>query len=89
MYVASCEVYHLFKAPRHAQYVTNMPQPPRYNPSDGIAMDFVTDLMESTQSKYNRILIKVYRLTWMAIYQFCPKDIDSAELACIILDREV
>ena len=44
-------------------------------------MDFVTDLPESMASGYTGILVIVDRLTKMAIYLPCRKDIDSPELA--------
>jgi hypothetical protein len=43
-------------------------------------MDFVTDLPESMASGYTGILVIVDRLTKIAIYLPCRKDIDSAEL---------
>jgi hypothetical protein len=53
-----------------------MPLPPPYYPWDGITMDFVTDLPESTKSGYTRILVIVDQLTKMAIYLPCRKDMD-------------
>jgi hypothetical protein len=47
-------------------------------------MDFVTDLPESTASGYTDILVVVDRLTKMAIYLPCHKDVDSPELVRII-----
>jgi len=58
-YVAGCEVCHRVKAPRHARYGANMPLPPPYHPWDGVTMDFVTDLPESTKSGYTGILFIV------------------------------
>jgi len=70
-YVAGCEVCHRIKVPRHARYGANMPLPPLYHPWDGVTMDFVTDLPESTKSGYTGILVIVDRLTKMAIYLPC------------------
>jgi hypothetical protein len=49
---------------------------------EGVTIDFVTDLPESTASTYTGILVVVDRLTKMAIYLPCRKDVDSPELAC-------
>jgi len=70
-YVAGCEVCHWIKAPRHAQYGADMPLPPPYHPWDKVAMDFVTNLLESTKSGYTGILVIFDRLTEMAIYLPC------------------
>ena len=50
-------------------------------------MDFVTDLPESTASQYTSILVVVDRLTKMAVYLPCRKDIDSPELARLFFER--
>jgi len=80
-YVAGCKVCHQINAPRHPQCGANMPLPPPYNPWDGITIDFVTDLPESTKSGYTGILVIVDQLTKMAIHQPCRQDIDPPELA--------
>jgi len=80
-YVAGCKVCHRMKAPRHAQYGATMPLPPPFHPWDGVTRDFVTDLPESIKSGYTGILVVVNRLTKMAIYLPCRKDVDSPELA--------
>jgi len=51
-YIAGCELCHRIKAPRHAHHSTNMPLPPPSRPWEGVTMDFVTDLPESTASEY-------------------------------------
>jgi hypothetical protein len=75
-YVAGCEVCHCIKAPRHARHGTNMPLPPPHPPWAGVTRDFVTDLLESTASAYTGIVVIVDRLSKMAIYLPCRKDID-------------
>jgi len=80
-YVSGCEVCHRVKAPRHARHGINMPLEIPSRPWEGVTMDFVTDLPEGTTSGYTGILIIVDRLTKMAIYLPCRKDIDSPELA--------
>jgi penicillin V acylase-like amidase (Ntn superfamily) len=50
-------------------------------------MDFVTDLPESTASEYTGILVIVDRLTKMAIYLPCRKDIDSHKLARLLVEH--
>ena len=52
-------------------------------------MDFVTDLPESTASGYTGILVIVDRLTKMAIYLPCRKDIDSPELARMFFEHVI
>jgi len=52
-------------------------------------MDFVTDLPESTSSSYTGILVIVDRLTKMAIYLPCRKDIDSPELARLFFEHVI
>jgi hypothetical protein len=88
-YVGGCEVCHPIKAPRHAHHGTNMPLPPPHRPCEGDTMDFVTDLPESTASAYTGILVIVDRLTKMAIYLPCRKDIDSPELAGKLFEQVI
>jgi hypothetical protein len=52
-------------------------------------MDFVTDLPESTASGFTGILVVVDRLTKMAIYLPCQKDIDSPELARMFFEHVI
>jgi hypothetical protein len=80
-YVAGCEVCHRIKAARHPRHGVNMPIEPSSQPWEGVTMDFVTDLPESTESAYTGILVVVDQLTKMAIYLPCRKDVDSPELA--------
>jgi hypothetical protein len=58
-----------------------MPLPPPLHPWEGITMDFVTDLPESTNLGFTGIAVIVNPLTMMVIYLPCRKDIDSLELA--------
>jgi hypothetical protein len=51
-YVTGCEVCHRVKAARHAKYGVNMPIEPPSQPWEGVTMDFVSDLPESTASAY-------------------------------------
>ena len=88
-YVAGCEVCHRIKAPRHARHGAEMQLPPPYNPWHGITMDFITDLPESTKSGYTGILVIVDRLTKMAIYLPCRKDIDSPDLARMFFEHVI
>jgi hypothetical protein len=75
-YIAGCELCHRIKAPRHARHGVNMPLVPPSRRWEGLMMDFVTDLPESTASEYTGILVIVDRLPKMAIYLPCRKDID-------------
>jgi hypothetical protein len=52
-------------------------------------MDCVTDLPESTASKYTGILVIVDRLTKMPTYLPCRKDIDSPELAQMFFEHMI
>jgi hypothetical protein len=65
-----------------------MPIQPPSQPWEGVTMDFVTDLPESTASTYTSILA-VDRLTKMAIYLPCRKDVDSPELARMIFKEVI
>jgi len=88
-FIAGCEVCHRIKAPRHARHGVNMPLLPPSAPWQGITMDFVTDLPESTGSGYTGIAVIVDRLTKMAIYLPCRKDIDSPELARMFFEHVI
>jgi hypothetical protein len=56
---------------------------------EGVTMNFVTHLPESTASGYTGILIIVDRLTKMAIYLPCRKDIDTPELAWLFIEHAI
>jgi len=88
-YVSGCEVCHRIKAPRHTRHGINTPFETPSRPWEGITMDFVTDLPESTAWGYTRILVIVDRLTKMAIYLPCGKDIDSPELARLFFGQVI
>jgi len=80
---------HRINAPRHACYGLNMPLSPPSCPWEGLTMDLVTDLPESTASGYTGILVIVDRLTKMAIYLPCRKDIDYPELARMLFEHRI
>jgi hypothetical protein len=88
-YVAGCEVCHRVKAARHTRYGVNMPIEPPRQPWEGVTMDFVTDLPESTASAYTGILVVVDRLTKMAIYLPCRKDVNSPVLARMFFEEVI
>ena len=48
-------------------------------------MDFITDLTESMASDYTGILVIMNQLTKIAIYNMCPKEINSPELTALII----
>jgi len=87
MYVDSYDVCHRNNALLLTWAGGNVLLPPPYNLSDGITIDYVTDLQESTMSGYMDILVIVNRITKMAIYLCYPKDINSPELAHILLEH--
>jgi len=86
-YISGCEICHQVKSPCHARDGVNMPLAPTSRPWEGLTMDFVPDLPESTASEYTGILVIVDRLTKMAIYLPCRKDIDSPELARLYFEH--
>jgi len=88
-YVAGCELCHRIKAPRDSHPGLNMLLQPPSRSWDGVTMDIVSDLPESTASKYTGILVIVDRLTKMATYLPCRKDIDSPELARMFFDQVI
>ena len=75
-YIAGWELCHRTKAPWHATHGTNMPLARTSQPWEGVTIDFVTDLPESTASGYRGSFVIVDRLTQMAIYLPGKKDID-------------
>jgi len=88
-YIAGCELCHRIKVPRHVHHGTNMPLTPPSRPWEGVTMDFIMDLPESTASGYTGILVIVDRLTQMAIYLPCRKDIDSPELSRMFFEHVI
>jgi len=88
-YIIGCEVCHRIKAPRHARHAINMPLETPSQPWEGVTIDFVADLPESTASGYTGILVIVDRLTMMAMHLPCRKDIDSPELARLFFEHVI
>jgi len=88
-YIAGCNVRHRIKAPRHASHRVNMLLLPPHRTWEGVTMVFVTDLPWSTALGFTGILVVVDRLTKMAIYQPCQKDIDSLELARMFIEHVI
>jgi len=95
-YIAGCELCHKIKAPQHAHHgmpITARPSwhahhgtnmrlpPPPSRPLDGVTMDFLTDLPESTASRFMGILVIVDQLTKMVNHLPHRKNTDSPELA--------
>jgi hypothetical protein len=67
----------------------NLPIEPPNQPWEGVTMDFVTDLTESTTSAYTGILGIVDQLTKMAINLPCRKYVDSPELARMFFEEVI
>jgi hypothetical protein len=86
-YIAACELCHRNKAPWHAHHGTNMPLTPSSRPWEGVTMDCITDLSQSTINGYTGMLIIIDRLTKMAIYHPWRKDIDSPELEQMFFEQ--
>jgi hypothetical protein len=74
---------HRIEAARHLRHGVNTDQP-----CEGVTMDFVTDLPESTASGYTDMVV-VDRLTKMAIYLPWLKDVDSPELARMFFEEVI
>jgi hypothetical protein len=88
-FIGGCELCHQIKAPRHAHHGTHMPLLPPSRPWEEVTMDFVTNLPESSVCGFTGILVIVDRLTKMAIYLPCRKDIDSPELARMFFEHVI
>jgi len=88
-YVSGCKVCHQIKVPWQARHGINMPLGTPCQPWEGITMDFITDLVESTALGYARIPLMVDQLTKLAIYIPCGNDIDSPELAWLFLEQVI
>jgi hypothetical protein len=56
-------------------------------PCDGITMDFVSELPQSTSSGYCGIVHILDRLTEMGSFLLCPKDIDLPELVRLLFEH--
>jgi len=80
-YVAGCDLCNRINAPCHTLDGLNRPLAPHSHPCDGLTMDFVTHLLESTALGYTGILVIVNHMSNIATYLPCRKDIDSPELA--------
>jgi hypothetical protein len=88
-YNAGWQVCHRIKAPWQARNGLNMPLQPPSQPWEGVTMDFITDLPESTTSGYTGILVVVDRLTKMEICLLCRKEIDSPERARMFIKQVI
>jgi hypothetical protein len=75
------------KAPRHANHRKNVPLPPLSRHWEGVTMDFITHLPQFTTSGYMGILVIIDRLTKMAFYLPCRKDIDTPEMRWILFEK--
>ena len=58
-YVSVCEVCHRINGPRHTRHGINMPLETTSRPWEGVMMDFITDMPQSTASGYTEILVFV------------------------------
>ena len=56
-YVSGCKVCHRMKAPRHGWHAINMPLEAPSQAWEGVTMEFITDLPESTALGYTGILV--------------------------------
>jgi hypothetical protein len=74
---------------RHAKYGVNMPIKPLRQPWEGMTIDFVADLPESTATTYTSILVVVDWLTKMAIYLPYRKDVYSPELTSMFFEEVI
>jgi len=76
-YVKSCDICQRTKVARHAPYGLMMPNEAPDQPWKSISMDFITDLPLSEGA--NAILIVIDRLTKMAHFIPCTKDMDARQ----------
>jgi len=88
-YVSCCTVCHRIDAHRHTRHGIKVPLEGPLRQWEGVTMDFVSNLPESTASGYTGILVIVDQLTKMPIYLPCRKDIDSPELAHHIFEHVI
>src|SRR5205807_3752777 len=82
-YVKNCDMCQQIKPARHAPYGLLQPLEILTKPWESISMDFVTDLPES--NGYDAIWIVVDRLTKMAHFIPCRKDMDTKEFIQLFL----
>jgi hypothetical protein len=75
-FFAGCEICPRLYAPCHARHGVNMPLLPSSEPWPASTMDFATDCPESTAWGYTGIAVIDDRLTKMAIFLPCGKDVD-------------
>jgi len=88
-YITGSELCHRITAPPHARNGLNMPLPPPPRPWEGLTLDFVNDLPESTSSGYTVILVIVDHLSNIANSLPCRKDFDSPEVARIYFEHVI
>lgn len=88
-YVAISELCHQIPVLRHPCHEFYMLLQSSFDPWEGVTMDLVSDLLESTTSVYTRILQVVDELSKMAIYLPSWKVIDSPELAQMFFEQGI
>jgi len=88
-YVSGCEVCHRIKAPWHPRHGINMPIEKPSRPWEGVTMDFVTYLLDSTASGYPGIFVILDRLSKMAFNLQYGNDIDSPVLARLFFEQVI
>jgi len=88
-FIASGKICHRITALHLARHGVNLLLPPPPQLGQGITMDFVTDLPESTDLGFSIILVIVDPLTKMAIYLPCRTDINLPVLACLFFEQVI
>jgi len=85
-YVKNCDIDQRTKVVRHAPYGLMKPNEAPGRPWKSISMDFITDLPKSEGD--DAILIVIDRLTKMAHFQPCTKEIDARQFSELLM-REI
>jgi len=85
-YVKNCDICQRMKVVRHAPYGLMKPNEAPDRPWKSISMDFITDLPKSEGD--DEILIVIDRLTKMAYFLPCNKEIDARQFSDLFM-REI
>lgn len=88
-YVRTCEICQLAKVRRHRPYGQLQPLPVPSRPSEGLSMDFITDLPPSMLrgTIHDAILVIVDRFTKLSTFIPCKKSINAEELADLVTEK--
>ena len=92
-YVRSCNLCRRTKSVKHVQYEKLHPLPAPEGPWTHITIDFITDLLKSTDlidgRQYDAILIVVDHFSKMTHYVLTAKDINSVQFTWLLLRKVI